>query len=1235
MQKTDGDDQLKYSTSVRLNDDRSARIEALQGEIEALTARNNSVEHQLAMARAMFERLKGAFDFQRDVIERQRLHGAGQRLHINRLQDQVATDQGNLELQRIEIRRLDAELDALCRNRDILEIELRARQAELAAIVNGRGYRALQLARRVLTAVRRPGLLSNEERVAPPSALPAPLEEPASPLASKSVAPPPQPTPPAAGEVAASPAEPPQGVERPNAAITAWDSGQGDDKQLEWDEVALPPADAFHWPELDFSGLPPASQRALVAAVQYRPRVRRHAFVVLPIIDWDFRYQRPQQIARQLAAAGHPVFYLRMSFSKVAKRRELHPGVIELALPGPVNLNPYRDSLDAALARRLAEVIALELRRDAIGCALSLVHLPFWKPLALALRDLLAMPVMYDCMDEHAGFSTNGAAMLAEENALIAAADVVVASSRRLQSRLAEQKDGVVLIRNAADVDHFGGVPPPSAEPGRPLTVGYYGAIADWFDSDLVAETARTRPDWNFTLVGNTDTACLAPLSGLPNICLVGEQPYSSLPDWLAQWDVCVIPFKITPLTAATDPVKVYEMLAAGRPIVATPMDELVDLASRGLVRLAATAEDMIAQVQAACAEDNDTRRTERRRFAAENSWSHRREELVRASRLPFPRASVVVVTYNNLELNRLCIESVLADNDYPDFEVIVVDNASTDGTPEFLRTVAERDTRVRLVLNSENRGFAGGNNDGVAASSGEYVCMLNNDTVVTGSWLSSLVRHLQDDPRLGLVGPVTNAISNEARIEVGYEYVADMPRWADGYCSMHRGELSDVPMLAFFCVAMRREVWNEVGPLDEGFRTGMFEDDDWNRRAREKGYRVALARDSFVHHWHNASLNRLSTPAYRRIYFENRRYFRRKWGEVPAPGESVAALLREIVNSAREGDGAVFFPASVGATPAQQHRMEQVRQQFDRLGITQIVELPVPADAPASRCFRFSGEREWLTDVPGLFLMTDSSNYDARDVLPPDIPCVFDWVEHCEQFEGDIDRFRWLQWRGVKEADVLSTPSWELRQIAVQHRESVLYLPDGRTDFEAPSEAPVEDSRWGSIRSNPAPVAAFCGPLSRAVDFALIGALADMRPDWQFVLVGPDIDGAVWHSDLDRLFNVQWLARDRPERYAWHADVVLLPWRGDERLPAPDVRDLMHAGVPVVACPHGQLDDIAGVRRAEDAAEFSAALAELRPQLATPELTAALRSSATGHTWHVVASRVFEAVAAARKRSV
>ena len=497
MQNSNSDDGLKYSASVRLNDDRSARIAALQAEIEAHSARSNAVEHHLATARATFERLKdafvseieahsarsnavehhlataratferlkGAFVFQHDVIERQRLRDARQLkriaeqwLHIDRLQNQVAqlhhqvaTDQDNLELQRIEIERLNAELGALSRNRDILEIELRAREAELAAIVNTRGYRALQLGRRVFMALRRPAFRSTrQESDAHPPPLPAPLEEPEPSRVSESVAPQPPAAAPGVGEVASSPAEPLPAAEHPWAVAAPSHEGQSGEEELELNEAALPSADAFHWPELELnqaalpsadafhwpelelnqaalpsaaafhwpelevSELPPASQRTLAAAVQYRPRVRRHAFVVLPIIDWDFRFQRPQQIARQLAASGHPVFYLRMTFSRVAKRRELHPGVIELALPGPVNLDPYRDSLDAALARRLAAVIALELRRDAIGCAVSLVQLPFWRPLALALRDLLAMPVIYDCMDEHAGFSTNGAAMLAE-----------------------------------------------------------------------------------------------------------------------------------------------------------------------------------------------------------------------------------------------------------------------------------------------------------------------------------------------------------------------------------------------------------------------------------------------------------------------------------------------------------------------------------------------------------------------------------------------------------------------------------------------------------------------------------------------------------------------------------------------------------------------------------------------------------------------------------------------------
>jgi GT2 family glycosyltransferase len=244
-----------------------------------------------------------------------------------------------------------------------------------------------------------------------------------------------------------------------------------------------------------------------------------------------------------------------------------------------------------------------------------------------------------------------------------------------------------------------------------------------------------------------------------------------------------------------------------------------------------------------------------------------------------WPRVSVVIVTYNNVELNELCLQTVLTDTDYPDYEVIVVDNGSTDGTQEMLERMAESEPRVRLLLQSGNTGFAAASNAGASLASGAVLCFLNNDTVPHGRWLRSLVAHLRRDTRLGLVGPATNAIDNQARVDVDYADLQRMHAWADAYCNEHAGNLEPIPMLAFFCVAIPRAVWERVGPLDEQFTIGMFEDDDYCRRVRAEGFDVKLARDSFVHHWQAASFRMLGNDEYLRIRGQNEERFRAKWG--------------------------------------------------------------------------------------------------------------------------------------------------------------------------------------------------------------------------------------------------------------------------------------------------------------------------------------------------------------------
>src|SRR5581483_6415991 len=115
----------------------------------------------------------------------------------------------------------------------------------------------------------------------------------------------------------------------------------------------------------------------------------------------------------------------------------------------------------------------------------------------------------------------------------------------------------------------------------------------------------------------------------------------------------------------------------------------------------------------------------------------------------------IIVLTYNQLEYTRLCVDSLLRHTPQP-FELIFVDNASSDGTVDFLRTIPNS----KLVSNHENLGFAGGNNQGLAIAEGDFVVLLNNDAIVTPGWLDALLRPLERDPRLGFAGPRSNYVA-------------------------------------------------------------------------------------------------------------------------------------------------------------------------------------------------------------------------------------------------------------------------------------------------------------------------------------------------------------------------------------------------------------------------------------------------------------------------------------------
>lgn len=252
--------------------------------------------------------------------------------------------------------------------------------------------------------------------------------------------------------------------------------------------------------------------------------------------------------------------------------------------------------------------------------------------------------------------------------------------------------------------------------------------------------------------------------------------------------------------------------------------------------------------------------------------------------------ASILVVTHGKLPLTRLCLESLLAHTAHPAYEVIVVDNASPDGTPAYLRELAARHRQVRVVLNAVNAGFAAACNQAARIARGDVLVFLNNDTILPRGWLMELVGPLEDRT-IGAVGPSTNRSGTGA--EVGGQpdrTYADFVRRA-GRAREDSGRLLEpTSMLAFFCLALRRDTWLHVGELDEGYGTGLFEDDDYALRLLEAGLRLACVRRVHVHHFGQASFGDLvADGTYARLHEQNRKRFQDKWNETWKPRDAAA----------------------------------------------------------------------------------------------------------------------------------------------------------------------------------------------------------------------------------------------------------------------------------------------------------------------------------------------------------
>ncbi|MGE6630280.1 glycosyltransferase [Bacillus sp. NPDC077027] len=238
-------------------------------------------------------------------------------------------------------------------------------------------------------------------------------------------------------------------------------------------------------------------------------------------------------------------------------------------------------------------------------------------------------------------------------------------------------------------------------------------------------------------------------------------------------------------------------------------------------------------------------------------------------------KTSIVILTYNELHLTKQCLQSIKQHTPENEIELIIVDNASTDGTKEYLEQLSE----ATVIYNQKNLGFAKGCNQGAKVATGDSILFLNNDTMVTENWLPPLRTALYQSKQVGMVGPVSNYVSGPQMVQPSYDHIDQLSSFAKQYTDAMRGQVKNVLRLVGFCLLVKREVVEDVGLFDERFVYGSFEDDDLCVRALLKGYQLQIVYDSFVHHHGHATFRANQETNISTLFAENRVRFLEKWG--------------------------------------------------------------------------------------------------------------------------------------------------------------------------------------------------------------------------------------------------------------------------------------------------------------------------------------------------------------------
>jgi glycosyltransferase involved in cell wall biosynthesis len=352
-----------------------------------------------------------------------------------------------------------------------------------------------------------------------------------------------------------------------------------------------------------------------------QPRAVAMDIVCVSHLRWDFVFQRPQHLLTRAARQGR-VLYLeepKLSDGPPSLEGRRVDGGVHVIVP----VLPHR----APAAERVS-LQASMLHRYLLEHGISEYALWYYTPMALKFTyHLNPIATIYDCMDELSAFAGAPPELAALERELFARADVVFTGGQTLFEAKRSSHHNVHAFPSSVDVAHFARARSVAADPmdqrgvGRPR-LGYFGVIDERMDYELLRGVAAARPEWQIVLIGPTAKVDPASLPVAPNLHYLGPKLYADLPEYIAGWDVAILPFARNEATRFISPTKTPEYLAAGKPVVSTSIRDVVrPYGELRLARIADTTDTFVEAVEAALAENADERRRAADTLLATLSW--------------------------------------------------------------------------------------------------------------------------------------------------------------------------------------------------------------------------------------------------------------------------------------------------------------------------------------------------------------------------------------------------------------------------------------------------------------------------------------------------------------------------------------------------------------------------------------------------------------------------------------